>query len=111
MLQLLAMLACVVFQCQLCGKSGSISILDGGVRRYTAEDSESGKFVPLIKLDCRGIEPLEFIPKDGWEAEGAETSTKFTDIDLSEGDFSEYDEKAEASVGIYNFTSKVVVSK
>ena len=85
--------------------------MDGGTKRYTAEDSESGKFVPIIRLDCRGIEPVEFIPKDGWEAEGAESGTKFSDIDLSEGDYSEYDEKASASVGIYNFESQVVVSK
>jgi len=67
--------------------------------------------VPLVCFDCRGIEVVEFVPEDGWAAEGRSSGTKFTEIDLSEGDYSEYDEKATASVGIYNFDSEITVTR
>ena len=39
------------------------------------------------------------------------TGTKFVDIDLSDGEWSEYDEKAAASVGILNLEHRFVVTK
>ncbi|CAI5929924.1 unnamed protein product [Closterium sp. NIES-65] len=53
------------------------------------------------------MEPVEFIPKDGWQAEGAESGTKFEDIDLSDKEFSDYDEKAGESVSILNIESQI----
>lgn len=98
-------------QCSFCARVGTITIVDGHGKPYTAEDSESRAFVPLVCFDCRGIEVVEFLPKDGWSAEGAESGTPFTDIDLSDGDYSEYDEKATASVGIFNFESEITVTR
>ncbi|KAJ2957504.1 hypothetical protein NQZ79_g6799 [Umbelopsis isabellina] len=57
-------------------------------------------FVKLAVLDCRGLEPVDFDARDGWLAEGAESGTKFEDIDLTEDDWAEYDEKAGEPVGI-----------
>lgn len=37
-----------------------------------------------------------------WKAVGTETSTKFSGIDLTEGDWYDYDEKAGEEVGITN---------
>ena len=39
-------------------------------------------------------------PKGEWLAEGIESGTKFTEIDLSEGEWFEYDEKAGDEVSI-----------
>lgn len=39
------------------------------------------------------------------------TGTKFLDIDLSDGEWSEYDEKASASVGILNIGHRFVATK
>jgi hypothetical protein len=39
------------------------------------------------------------------------TGTKFVDIDLSEGEWSEYDEKASASVGILSLEHRFVNAK
>ena len=45
--------------------------------------------------------------QDGFSAEGADSGTKFEDIDLSEGDWTEYDEKANASVEIMEVSSQI----
>ncbi|CAI5472309.1 unnamed protein product [Closterium sp. Yama58-4] len=101
----------LVQKCNLCSRVGSISLVEGHGKPFTAEDCENRKFVPLVCLDCRGMEPVEFIPKDCWHAEGAESGTKFEDIDLSDQEFSDYDEKAGESVSILNFESQIKVMK
>lgn len=68
-------------------------------------------FKPLVVFDCRGIEPVEFSPSKGWIAKAAESGTVFTDIDLSSGDWADYDEKLSESVGIYELESKFISVK
>eukprot|EP00850_Spirogloea_muscicola_P008341 SM000044S15988 [mRNA] locus=s44:420753:421610:+ [translate_table: standard] len=101
----------LIQKCKFCGRTGTISILDGRGRPLTAEDSEAGRFVPVLGMDCRGIQPVQFIPGDGWEAKGAESGTTFANIDLSDGDWSEYDEKLQLPVGISNVQHEFVVTK
>lgn len=101
----------LIQKCDLCERTGTLAVVEGHGKPYTAEDSEKGAFVPIICLDCRGMQPAEFFPGPGWTAEGAESGTKFLDIDLSEGEFSEYDEKVAASVGILGFESEIVKTK
>eukprot|EP00128_Syssomonas_multiformis_P011581 Colp12_sorted_trinity150504_noHs@20298 len=91
-------------KCKLCARDNSIEIVEGSIKPYTAEDS--GKFAPIVQFDCRGIELFDFSPRDGWVAEGAETGTKFNAVDLSEGEWVEYDEKNKESVGIYEISSE-----
>lgn len=40
------------------------------------------------------------LDKGSWMAEGSESGTKFTDIDLTEGEWFDYDEKAGDEVSI-----------
>eukprot|EP00475_Leptophrys_vorax_P009002 TRINITY_DN15905_c0_g2_i1.p2 TRINITY_DN15905_c0_g2~~TRINITY_DN15905_c0_g2_i1.p2 ORF type:complete len:163 (+),score=12.31 TRINITY_DN15905_c0_g2_i1:203-691(+) len=101
----------LVQKCTLCARVGSISLVDGHAKPLTAEDSEARRFAPLVCLDCRGMEPVEFFPKDGWRAEGAESGTVFGEIDLSEGEYSDYDERAGESVSILNIESEIKVKK
>nr|CAD1824283.1 unnamed protein product [Ananas comosus var. bracteatus] len=56
-----------------------------------------------------GFEPVEFSFGDGWKAES--TSGTWYDIDLSEGEFVEYDEKGECPVGVTNLQSLFKVVK
>ena len=62
---------------------------------YTLDDSENQKFAPLAVLECRGCEITQFDPKGVWSAKGAESNTKFEEIDLSleESEWNDYDEK------------------
>jgi len=56
--------------------------------------------VNIIEIDCRGLEFIEFKPDGEWLADGVESGTKFDGIDLAEGEWYEYDEKASAEVSI-----------
>lgn len=68
-------------------------------------------------MDCRGLEFIEFKPdvsasqsqwsplfsrglQGEWEVKGADSSTPFSGIDLSEGEWYDYDEKAGEEVSI-----------
>lgn len=39
--------------------------------------------------------------QNGWLVDGLESGMKFTDVDLSDKEWVEYDEKAKNTVGIY----------
>ncbi|KAE8385591.1 FAD binding domain-containing protein [Aspergillus alliaceus] len=87
-----------VWKCKLCQKTHSASIV-AGPNAYEANDKR--KSLKVIDLDCRGLEFVDFKADGEWEAKGIESSTPFAAIDLSEGEWYDYDEKAgdEARVG------------
>lgn len=76
---------------------------------YTQDDS--GKFKTIVIFDCRGAEPVEFSPRAGWIAKAVDGGQSFDNIDLSEDDWVDYDEKNGNSVGIYEFASKFIKLK
>lgn len=47
----------------------------------------------------------------GWTAEAAESTSCFKDVDLSEKEWVDYDEKSRESVGVYEFESKFIPDK
>ncbi|KAK3677921.1 hypothetical protein LTR78_002016 [Recurvomyces mirabilis] len=72
-------------------------------REHTANITTSPKSYPqqspakpqnIITFDCRGLEFVEFKADGAWKATGTESGTKFSDIDLTEGEWFDYDEKA-----------------
>ncbi|KAL8726080.1 MAG: hypothetical protein Q9181_006185 [Wetmoreana brouardii] len=54
----------------------------------------------IVEFDCRGLEFTEFQATGEWLAKGLETATKFSGIDLQEGEWFDYDEKASEEVSI-----------
>lgn len=62
-------------------------------------------------FDCRGIEPVDFSPGEGWIAKIAESTTVFDNVDLSEKEWVDYDENIKESVGVYEFQSQFVKVK
>lgn len=79
------------------------------------EQSEPAKRKNIIDIDCRGLEFTKFradvsqphpdihiltTTEGDWQATGKESGTKFTAIDLSEGEWFDYDEKAGEEVSI-----------
>uniref|UniRef100_A0A8D1F2G5 CXXC motif containing zinc binding protein n=1 Tax=Sus scrofa TaxID=9823 RepID=A0A8D1F2G5_PIG len=85
--------ASMVQKCKLCSRENSI-------------DNE--KFKTIVEFECRGLEPVDFQPQAGFAAEGVESGTVFSDINLQEKDWTDYDEKAQESVGIYEVTHQFV---
>ncbi|KAL8365519.1 hypothetical protein RB595_004372 [Gaeumannomyces hyphopodioides] len=86
-----------VWKCKNCKRESSASI-KAAPTAYEA--SEPAKPRKILEFDCRGLEFTEFKPEGNWMAEGAESGTKFTEIDLTEGEWFEYDEKAGDEVSI-----------
>ncbi|KZP00854.1 DUF866-domain-containing protein [Calocera viscosa TUFC12733] len=94
-----------VWSCKFCKRESSAKFEPGAKPRpYTADDAPH--FAPLITLDCRGLEFTGFSPQGAWECKGAESGTKFGEIELGEGEWTDYDEKAKTSVSIMEIESK-----
>ena len=102
-----------VSKCKLCSRVNSIDIVADSVTSYDAPDSNSWKTVVVV--DCRGVEPVEFSPRNGWAArgwkDGEESGTSFEDVDLSEGDWEDYDDKLQEAARISEFESRLVQVK
>lgn len=59
-------------------------MVEGSVKPYKEEDSE--KLRPIVRLECRGLEPEEFSPRDGWRVvSNSDCATVFSDVDLADG--------------------------
>lgn len=67
--------------------------------------AENGQFGPLLTVECRGLEFVDFDPKGTWKCVGVESGTVFPEVSLDE-EWVEYDEKASLPVGISNIDSK-----
>ncbi|KRY58129.1 UPF0587 protein F46B6.12 [Trichinella britovi] len=53
-----------VKKCKVCGKIGSIDIIDGSISAY---DAELGKaWQKVVMFECRGVKPVDFEPGGGW---------------------------------------------
>uniref|UniRef100_A0A673MSV6 CXXC motif containing zinc binding protein n=1 Tax=Sinocyclocheilus rhinocerous TaxID=307959 RepID=A0A673MSV6_9TELE len=126
--------ASMVQKCKLCSRENSIDILRDTITPYNAEDSE--RYKTILQFECRGLEPVDFQPQAGFAASGAETSSQFPEINLQEKvrkkrnshiishllvhsgahkslfymfqDWTDYDEKASESVGIYEVTHQFI---
>eukprot|EP00238_Polyblepharides_amylifera_P004048 CAMPEP_0196591490 /NCGR_PEP_ID=MMETSP1081-20130531/69791_1 /TAXON_ID=36882 /ORGANISM="Pyramimonas amylifera, Strain CCMP720" /LENGTH=163 /DNA_ID=CAMNT_0041914861 /DNA_START=63 /DNA_END=554 /DNA_ORIENTATION=+ len=70
--------------------------MKGITRPYCAEDS--GKEVPIVVFECRGMEPIAWAPEGGYMCESVE-GARFEEVDLSD-DWCEYDEKHQLSLEI-----------
>lgn len=56
------------------------------------KDEDSGSFVPILVVECRGLEPFAFFPSGNDFVVTSAGGTDFTDdVDLSEGDWADYD--------------------
>lgn len=86
-----------VFRCKMCKRESSATLRTTN-KKYTIEDS--GKDVRMVEIDARGLDVVEFIPVGKFSAKGAETTTKFEEVDLEDGEWYDYDEKANEEVSI-----------
>ncbi|KAF9129544.1 hypothetical protein BGW39_004058 [Mortierella sp. 14UC] len=98
----------LVMKCKFCKCESSADIVSKPVA-YEIENND--KFATIVTVECRGLELVGFEPREGWKAKGAESGTPFEDIDLTDGDWADYDEKSELPVGISSIESKFVKVK
>lgn len=117
-------------KCKLCSRENSIDILPGTngtyhiliavmlntacecclfAVSYVADDNE--KLKTIVCFDCRGVEPVDFSPRIGWCVKAADGGQSFDDVDLSDDDWTEFDQKNNVSVGVYSFESHFIKLK
>jgi len=89
-----------VWRCGLCRRESSAKFDAPPPQPYSAEN---GQLAPLLTIECRGLEFIGFEPRGTWKCTGTDSGTQFPDIDLTEGEWVDYDEKAALPVGISNF--------
>lgn len=98
-------------KCKFCGREGNITMTPGSGRPLTDEHCEEGKYAPMMAFDCRGLEPVEFaFMGPQWRVESVE-GTVYENVDLSEGEWFEYDEKGSCPVSISKLKSVFEVIK
>uniref|UniRef100_A0A915CAY3 Hflx-type G domain-containing protein n=1 Tax=Parascaris univalens TaxID=6257 RepID=A0A915CAY3_PARUN len=51
----------LIEKCKLCGRVNSLNIMKDSFQAYNVEDSE--QYHPIVKFDCRGVEPTDFDPR------------------------------------------------
>lgn len=62
--------------------------------------TESGDWKPIMCIECRGLEPTEYFPGDEFVV-SSDRGTLFTEeIDLSDGDWADYDAEHDAPVSL-----------
>ncbi|CAN3354642.1 hypothetical protein DICA4_B07250 [Diutina catenulata] len=84
-----------VFRCKECKSEHNANI---EVTKKTVDESEV--WTPLLELDARGLDFKSFIPQGQFECVGAESGTKFAEVELEENEWYDYDEKTGAEVSI-----------
>ncbi|KAL6719486.1 hypothetical protein ACLMJK_003726 [Lecanora helva] len=86
-----------VWRCKSCKRESSASIKNAPQIYSQASPPHRQN---IIEIDCRGLEFVDFKCDGEWIANGLESSTKFSGIDLQEGEWFDYDEKAGDEVSI-----------
>lgn len=69
-------------------------------------EAQSGEWATILGLECRGIVPLKWVLESDFVAESS-GGHFFDSVDLSDGDWAEYDEENDLSVSITNVETKI----
>lgn len=64
-------------------------------------EDDSGSWVPILAVECRGLEPYAYHPIGDEFIVTSQGGVKFSsEVDVSEGDWADYDEENDASVSL-----------
>ncbi|KAF1750399.1 hypothetical protein GCK72_016949 [Caenorhabditis remanei] len=94
----------LVEKCKLCGRVNTLTILPDHFKSYNVDKNEQWQQIAVF--DCRGIEPFDFNPNGDWIANSIETGKPFREIDLSEKEWVDFDDKAMEAVEISDFDAQ-----
>lgn len=94
-----------VWRCGSCKRESSAKFDEKSPTIPYSADA-NGQFAPILTIECRGLEFVGFDPRGIWKCAGLESGTVFPEVDLSEGEWVDYDEKAELPVGVSAIESR-----
>lgn len=100
--------ASMVQKCKMCRRENNLDIVKESVKSYTADDAET--FKCLVAFECRGLEPTDFDIRNGWIVI-CESNKTFDDVDLSEGEWYDYNDESDQSVSITEIQHRFVKLK
>ncbi|KAI4124073.1 MAG: hypothetical protein LQ347_005871 [Umbilicaria vellea] len=86
-----------VWRCKSCKRESTATIKAPPIAYKHASPPKRQN---IIEFDCRGLEFTEFKADGEWAAKGLESPTTFSSIDLQEGEWFDYDEKAGEEVSV-----------
>lgn len=86
----------LVWRCKNCQRESSANI-KSGPNAYVHEEPATEQ--TILTFECRGCDFVDFKPEGEWKATGIEKGGEFS-VDLSEGDWYDYDEKVKAEVSV-----------
>ncbi|MCJ1311954.1 hypothetical protein MMC25_005628 [Agyrium rufum] len=86
-----------VWKCKACKRESTAQIKAAPIAYTFTSPPKPQK---ILEFDCRGLEFTEFKADGEWGAKGLDSTTRWTGIDLQEGEWYDYDEKAGAEVSI-----------
>ncbi|KAK0552926.1 hypothetical protein OC846_001506 [Tilletia horrida] len=75
-------------------------------RPYSVPEDSGADFQVLCVLDCRGVEMVAFEPQGVWRCKSTASKTEFDEVTFEDGEWTDYDEKADVPVSIMEFESK-----
>ncbi|KAJ3432053.1 hypothetical protein M0812_20983 [Anaeramoeba flamelloides] len=87
-------------KCKCCSRSFNISFLE----KFDYIQENNNKFTKFMTFECRGVEIIEYDPRAGFIAYCQKTPYE---LDLSEGDWCDYDENTSLSLEIFGVSSKI----
>jgi hypothetical protein len=104
--------ATLVQKCASCASVSSIDVesAEAAAEAFTADLSAAGRTAALVSLECRGCVPKSAEAARGWAVEGS-GGTLFEGVDLSSGDFCEFDELSNEAVTAGAIMFEVVPGK
>ncbi|KAJ4797190.1 UPF0587 protein C1orf123-like protein [Rhynchospora pubera] len=80
----------LVQKCKLCDRVGTVKMISGFGKPLNHRWGESGRYVGIMIFECHGLAPVEFSFGGVWKAQ---SSKKLLEIDLSKGEFNDFDER------------------
>ncbi|KAJ1569986.1 hypothetical protein HK096_007221 [Nowakowskiella sp. JEL0078] len=92
-------------KCKFCKNEFTASLEPKSIQAYTIENSE--KFSPWIIIEVRGAEPVDYRLAEDFHLSSSESNTKFENVNLSEGEWVEYDENAGLPVSVLDIETKI----
>lgn len=65
-------------------------------------------WVTIVGVECRGLEITKYIPSIDFDAIASKSNTIFPSIDMTDLEWSEYDEEGDQAVSVMNVETRIV---
>ncbi|XP_067014681.1 UPF0587 protein v1g245604 [Anabrus simplex] len=93
-------------KCKFCSQEQTIEILPESIRDYVY--GEEPQFSTIVIFDTRGVNPYSFSFREDWIITAKGSSTVFSGVDLSDGEWADWDEKGNQELVIYKLEYRFV---